>query len=75
MSRRHTYLGMMVALGCASCAGWWWGAARLVHGDPPSESRFRTKSTVPPRSSVWPATDSSWDSKQLGDPVLPKEKQ
>ena len=72
MSRR---LALSCLLFVASCGGWWWGTTPTLraHGG----DRLKVPHEVHRAAKVDCATchDASWDSKQLGDPVLPKEKQ
>ena len=73
MSRAIALVGLLAFLGCVSCAGWLWGTTTPArNGD-----HIKIPHDVHRASKIDCVSchDAAWDSKQLGDPVLPKEKQ
>jgi hypothetical protein len=70
--RARGSLAVLVVLGCASCAGWLWGTKPSAHGG----DHIKIPHELHRAAKVDCATchDASWDSKLLGDLVLPKEK-
>jgi hypothetical protein len=71
--RRFVLLVLLILVSGASCAGWWWGTPLLAHGG----DHLKVPHDIHRAAKVdcVACHDAVWDSKELGDPVLPKEKQ
>jgi hypothetical protein len=74
MESRRTLLAVIFAISCASCAGWLWGTTTPppLHGG----DHIKMPHEVHRKAQIDCSSchDAVWDSKELGDPVLPKEK-
>jgi len=73
MKKRLAFVALLVAVGCASCAGWWWGAPLASHGG----DRIKVPHEIHRAAKVecLSCHEAAWDSKQLGDRIVPEEKQ
>ncbi len=72
MARHARLLAFLFAIGSASCAGWWWGMAPLPHGGDRLKVPHARHQTA--KVDCIACHEAVFDSKELGDRVIPEEK-